>query len=421
MWRAWGIVLLALSPPYVDSHVPFRFPSGIGRELLRLRTQDLGNRTTSPDHEFAFRPPAGWSRHLGAGPTLAKYVQPGELKSPAEFLITHLHSNNPTPIESFKKQAKDNIKEKYAGSKILEEKDLSIAGKKAFRIVFQHNDAIQLKTIVHRTNLEFYLLDAIFQPDQAPKVQPLIESSIATFEIIPMAMSSEERLADGRTMAFIKAAKIDPTLLGERWFTIHLTTRKVGHMRFKMVESDGMYAFETEVRNDFGEGNTDTTIVKGSFSPDGRIQKVLTEETKVNPKQKWVFAAGATIEAGQVKATRDINGVKEDRTFAVEEGVLLGDVAECMRSVLVGAGRGTYLLKTLSPFSEEWKVEMIDVGGPETLEVDGRTRSCTLVQAYVGRRKNMTYYYAPDRSVLRVGGPKELFSIRASTKEEALK
>jgi len=43
------------------------------------------------------------------------------------------------------------------------------------------------------------------------------------------------------------------------------------------------------------------------------------------------------------------------------------------------------------------------------------------VQAYVGRRKNMTYYYAPDRSILRVGGPKDLFSIRLTTKEEAEK
>jgi hypothetical protein len=397
MWRAWGIFLLALSP------------------------QDLGNRTTSPDHEFAFRPPAGWARHLGTGPTLAKYVQPGELKSPAEYLITHLHSNNPTPIESFKKQAKDNIKEKYAGSKILEEKDLTIAGKKAFRVVFQMNDVIHFKTVIHRTNLEFYLLDAIYPQEAAAKVQPVLDASVATFEIIPLPMSSEERLADGRTLSLIKATKIDPALLGEKWYVIYLGARKVGTMRFKMTESEGLYVFETEVRNDFGEGNTDTTVVKGSFSPDGKIQKVLTEEIKVNPKQKWVFAAGASIQAGQVKMTRDINGIKEDRAFTVEEGVLLGDVAECMRSVLVGAGRGTYLLKTLSPFSEEWNVEMIDVGGPETLEVDGKMRSCTLVQAYVGRRKNMTYYYAPDRSVIRVGGPRELFSIRLSTKEEALK
>jgi hypothetical protein len=398
MWRAWGIFLLALSP------------------------QDLGSRVTAPDHEFAFRPPAGWIRHLGAGPTLAKYVQPGDLEAPAEFLITHLFTSNPTAIESFKRQAKDNIKEKYAGAKVLEEKDLTVAGKAAFRIAFQTGDKIYFKTAVHRTNIEFYLLDAVYPAAQADRIRPLIESSIATFEIIPMPMSPEERVADGRTMALIKNAKIDPALLGERWYSVLLANgRKVGWMRFKMTESEGMYAFDTEVRNDLGENNTDTTLVRGSFSPDGRVQKLETEETKVNPKQKWVFKASAVVQSGQVKATRDLNGVKEERSFQVEEGVLLSDIAECVRSVLVGAGRGSYLLKTLSPFSEEWTIEMVDVGAPETLEVDGRARECILVQAYVGRRKNMTYYYGPDRSIFRVGGPKDVFSIRLTTKEEAQK
>ena len=359
---------------------------------------------------------------MGAGPTLVKYTQPGDLKLPAEFLITHLHTSNPTPLESFKRQAKDSIKDKYPGSKILEEKDLTIAGKQAFRVAFSFNEMILFKTVLHRNNLEFFLLDAVYPPDQADKIKPVIEASIATFEIVPMPMSPEERLADGRTMAILKAAKIDPALLGERWFAVMLATgKKVGWMRFKMTESEGMYSFDTEVRNDFGEGNTDTTIVRGSFSPDGRVQKLDTEETKINPKQKWVFRASAQCQSGQVKVSRDINGTKEERSFAVEDGVLLSDIAECMRTVLVGAGKGSYLLKTLSPYSEDYSVESIDVGGPESLDFDGRTHSCILVQAYVGRRKNMTYFYAPDRSILRVGGQKDLISIKATTKEEAQK
>ena len=398
MWRAWGIFLLALSP------------------------QDLGPRTTAPDHEFAFRPPAGWIRHVGAGATLVRYSQPGELDVPAEFLITHLFTSNPTMMDSFKIQAKDNLKEKYPGSKTLEEKDLTVAGKAGFRVTFQFNDKLISKTVVHRSNLEFYLFDAVYPLKEAEKLRPLVESSLATFEIIPMPMSSDERLADSRTMALIRNSKIDPALLGERWYSVLLSSgKKVGWMQFRMTESEGMYSFATEVRNDFGDGGTDTTLVRGSFSPDGRFQKVDTEETKVNPKQKWNFHASAINRDGQVKSSREINGVKEERSFSVEEGVLLTDVAECLRTVLVGAGKGSYLLKTLSPYSEEWSVEMIDVGGAETLEIDGRPRDCILVQAYSGRRKNMTYYYGPDRSILRVGSPKDVFSIRLTTKEEAQK
>jgi hypothetical protein len=395
MWRAWGIFLLALSP------------------------QDLGPRITSPDHEFAIRPPSGWVRHVGAGHVLAKFVQPGELKSPAEFVVTHLQSLNPTPLDVFRKQTREMLKEK--GTKPLEEKDLTIGGKPAYRVMYSSGESTLLKTCVHRGNLEFYLLDAAFPPDQTEKIKPLIEASVATFEIIPMPLSAEERLLDARTMTVIKASKIEPSLLGERWFTVQLSGRKIGHMRYKLSESEGVYAFETDVRNEIGEGSTDTSTVRGSFAPDGRVQKVDIDESRINSKQKWTFRCAAALQGGRAKLTRDINGVKEERSFAVEDGVLLSDVAECMRPFLLASGKGNYLLKTLSPYAEEWKVEMVDVGGLETLELDGKPQPCILVQAYVGRRKNMTYFYSPDRSVIRVGGYREKLVIRQATKEEALK
>ena len=370
---------------------------------------------------MAIRPPAGWIRRVGTGPTLVKYTQPGEMKVPSELLITHLITTNPTPLESFKKQARENFKEKHAAAKILEEKDLTIAGKPAFRMVFVENDLVSFKTIVHRTNLEFYLMDAVYASDQAAKVRPVLEASAGTLEIVPLPMNAEEKLAEARTLALLKAAKIDPALTGERWFAIYLANKKVGRLRMKLAESEGLYSIEEDVVSDFGDGNTDSTILKGSFSPDGRSQKLETEQTKVNPKQKWVFRATVVIQNGQAKITRDLNGVKEDRAFAVEEGVLLSDLAEFVRPTLVGAGKGSYLLKTLSPYVEDWGVEAIDVGGAENLDVDGRVRPCILVQSYVGRRKSMTYYFAPDRTMLRLGGPKDLFSIRATTQDEALK
>jgi hypothetical protein len=397
MWRAWGILLLALSP------------------------QDLGPRVTAPDHEFAIRPPAGWVRHLGAGPVLAKWVEPGDLKTPGEFTVTHLQSMTPTPLENFKLQSRDILKEKLPGAKILEEKDLTIAGKPAFRMVYSNEELINFKTCVHRNNLEFYLLDATFPSDRSTKVRPVIESSIATLEILPMPLSAEEKLLDAKTTALIQAAKLDPSILGERWFTIHVGSKKVGHSRYKLAESEGAYAFETDVRLDFGGGDTDATTIRGSFSPDAKTQKVELEESKTNPKQKALYRTSASIRAGQAKITRDLNGMKEERTFTVEDGVLLIDISECMRPLLIAAGKGNYLLKGLSTYSEEWKPEMVDVGGVENLEFDGKSRECILVQAYVGRRKNMTYFYGTDRSLIRAGGHREKFAIRQTTKEEALK
>jgi len=38
----------------------------------------------------------------------------------------------------------------------------------------------------------------------------------------------------------------------------------------------------------------------------------------------------------------------------------------------------------------------------------------------VGIRRKTTYFYLPDRTLFRVGGPKDVFAVRACTKEEAL-
>jgi len=397
MWRAWGIVLLLLSP------------------------QDLGIRAVAPDHEIALRPPLGWTRHIGQGPTVVKFRQPGELPVASELLVTHLTSSNPTPLENFKKQARENIKEKYAGSQILEEKDLTIAGKHAYRVVFSHADLIFLKTVVHRSNLEYYLLDAAYPPSQAEKVRPLVEASIASLEIVPSPLTAEERVAESKALGMLKSAKIDPTLLGERWFAIHLGPRKVGHMRLKISQSEGMYSFDSDVISDFGEGNSDSTTARGLFSPDGRTQKIESEQVKVNPKQKWMFKASASIQDGKAKVTRDLNGVQEERSFPVEEGVLLNDVLECLRPVFVGGGKGVYLVKVLSPYSDESAPETLEVGGLENLEFYGKPTDCILMMSGAGIRRKTTYTYLPDRSLYRVGGPKDPFSVRASTKEEVLK
>ena len=93
----------------------------------------------------------------------------------------------------------------------------------------------------------------MYPPDRADKIRPLAEASVGTFEIVPLPMSAEEKAADARTTALLKASKIVPSLLGERWFSIHVQNRKIGWMRFQMTESEGMYSFESEVRNEQAE------------------------------------------------------------------------------------------------------------------------------------------------------------------------
>ncbi len=397
MWRAWGITLLVLS-------------------------QDLGPPASSQDHEFTIRPPQGWVRKPGVKPTVVKWVASEEGKAVAELLVTHLVSGNPTPLKNFETQARAHLAERYKGAKVAEEKAVTVGGRAAHRIVFTHEGMLYLKVAIHRTNLEYYMLDALIQESGAAKYRPLAEASMETFAIAPTPLSAEEQAARSAGLAVLKALKIDPALLGERWHAIYLGNAKTGHQRIKLGESEGMYTFEVDVASDYGQGRKDVTHVRGSFSPDGRVQKIDTEQTKANEKERWQFRASAVLQGGQVKVSRDLNGTKEERSFGVEEGVLFVDVADLLRGCLAGAGKGSLLLRTLSPYADEPNVEQIEVGSPERLEVDGKPREVILVQSRLDRLKYLTYTYAAsDRSLLRLGGPKDAFSIRAASKEEALK
>ena len=380
---------------------------------------------------MSLRPPAGWTGRGGAGPFIARFTPPGAETPAADvekkvppwgITLSHLHyRSNPTPLESFVKQAKAHIEREYKGSKILEEKALAIGGRNGYRIVLDFENTVQLKTVVPRTNLECYLLDASFPKEDEAKYRKIAEASIETFKITPLTLTGEESGADLRTTGLLKAAKVQPGLLGECWFTIHFAGRKVGHMRTRLSGAAGRYEFEIEVRSDFGEGNTDSTVSRGSFSADGRSQKVETEQTKTSEKkERWQFRASASIENGLLKASRDMNGVKEEKSVKVEEGVLLQDVADVVRRTLVAAGKGSYLLKVLSPFADEWNPETVEVNDRENLDIDGTRREAHILFCREDRRRTVTYYVAPDGGLIRVGGVKEPISIRASTKETAL-
>ena len=398
MWRAWGIVLLVLS-------------------------QDPAPAFDERDHEFRLRPPAGWLARPGMKPVVVRFLHPaGERKADAEIQVVHIITPNPTPLKSFEEQAKAHVAENFKGAVIHEEKRVTAAGRPAFRFSFTHEKTHFIKTAVHRTNLEYYLVDIVLPEGDAGKQRAAAEEAAASFQIVPSSLNGEETAAFGRTRDFLKTAKLDPSLLGERWYGLYLGPRKAGHQRMKLAESEGLLSFEMEVVLDLGDGNRDASTVRGAFSPDGRVQRVDSEQIKTNDKkERWQFRAAADLKDGKLRASRDMNGAKEEATLEVPEGVLLSDVAEFMRGRLAVAGKGNFLMKTLSPFADEPNIELVESGGMETLDVDGRKGPAAVVLCRVDRRKTVSYTYGSDGVLLRQGGGRDVFIVRALSKEEALK
>lgn len=398
MWRAWGIACLVLS-------------------------QDLGPAVTETDHEFSVRPPSGWVGKPGMRPTVLRLLHPvADNKADAEIQLTHLVTTNPTPLKSFEAQAKTHVQERFKGAVVHEEKTFTLDGRPAFRIAFTHDNALFIKTAVHRTHLEYYLLDILLPQSDVGKQRAVAEASVASFRIVPSPLSPEEAEAFAKGREALKASKIDPAQLGERWYLLQLGGRKSGHQRLKLAAAPGGFAFESDVVLDLGDGNRDASTLRGSFSPDGLSQRLESEQIKTNDKkERWEFRATAELREGKLKVSRDMNGHKEEKTLDVPEGVVLADIMEFQRGRLALQAKGALLVKTISPFSDEPNIEMIEAAGAEEMDVDGRRLKAVVALTRFDRRKTIAYTYGTDGALLRQGGPKDVFSVRASTKDEALK
>jgi hypothetical protein len=398
MWRAWGIALWALA-------------------------QDPGAVYTDADHEFSLRPPAGWIARPGFRPTVVRFLHPGADKKPdAELQVTHLITTNPTPLKSFEDQARQHILDRFKGAVVQEEKSFEVGGRPAFRARFSHENSVYIKTAVHRTNLEYYLIDIQLPKESVDAHRASAEAAVETFKIVPGSLSPEEGDALTRGLDILRSAKPAPAALGERWYGLYIGNKKSGHQRMKLTESEGLLAFEMDVVLDLGDGNKDASTSRGAFSADGRVQRLESDQTKTNEKKEsWRFRASADLRDGKLKVSRDMNGFKEEKSLDAPGGLLLADVAEFMRGRLALSGKGSALIRTISPFADEANIEMVEAGAPETMEVDGHRHEAVVALAKVDRRKILAYTYGTDHVLLRQGGGKDIFSVRALSKDEALK
>lgn len=394
MWRAWGVVLLLFSQ---ESDRPF----------------------TSEDHEFSIRPPAAWSRHPAMKPGVVKFMPPGKPAIPCAIDVIHARGS-PEPLAGIVARSREMVAKTYPGAAATEVTPLVFSGRPAAQFTFTHAGKFHIKTLIHRTNIDYYMVDAQMGAEESPKYREAAEKCIASFEIVPEPLDDAARAARVRFLGHLKSAKIAPELLGEQWHAIHLGAVRTGRQRTQVSEKGGRYLFEIDSTNEFGEGGRDSTLTRGSFSPDGSFQELEFEQTKADATRKLQFRASVRVEGGRVRAARDMNGHKEERTFEAEAGTLLHDIGDIVRRTLLAGGKGLHLMRLLSPFADEAATDLVEVNDREVMELDGRKSEVHVVFSRF-RRKNLVYYYAPDRTLLRFGGPREPFSMRRVSKEEALK
>ncbi len=403
--------------------------------LAQEDDKDLGSPFRSEEDSTVFRPPAGWSAHQGVPPEIVRFAAP-EKGPAAELIFIHYFPQNPTPLAHFRVQLEKHLKTKYPDHTPILNRQVAVAGLPAFQVALRTKtknqdppeEIVIYRTIVHRSNLEYYAFDCQCIASAYDRLAPLFDKSIATLKIEKTEPTLEERAATARAVEFLRGGALGKKELeGEGWQGIYLTKKKVGYQRQKLapvkVEGAAGYEYESDTILDFQEGGKCRTVVRGSFTADGKFQRISSEEIvapEKEPELKYRFTA--TLRGGRVTVQREMKEIREEASFDVPDGTLFTDVADVFRRAASTGPKSTYLVPILNPFRGDPGGESLEVAGKESVEVEVDVmKEVFVVLSNVDRRRSLVYWYDAKSELFSVQGARQAFVIVAMSKEEALK
>jgi hypothetical protein len=388
---------------------------------------DLAEPAKSKIHECSFRPPKGWSGQLTDTATFAIYSAPKPTK--AEISLIRVPIQNPTTLDQLQAQLDQHI-DKYTDKKILYRRQATIGGRPAYQIAVNTkldtgDRVVLLRTAIHRSHLDYYMFDCRAGEGDFQKVQGVLEKSIASFRLEPAEASTEERAAAARTIAALKDGVFRAKELpSETWQGVFVEKIKVGYqvqrLRLAKVEGAEGLEYEADTVLDLKKGGGTKFTLRGSFTLDGRYQKMSGEEILLTEDEKELkYRYTIVLKDGKVTAQRHMNGVDEETSFTVPEPTLLTDVVDVFRRAASLRGKSTYFFHTLNPFENETGCEWLETSGLQTVE---DSKEIYVTFATVDRGASFTYWF--DRTgalaVIR-GGSRRLFHVVGMTREDALK
>lgn len=407
--------------------MPFRIFAVFLLLALPAAAQDeLADPFDCRSHEYEIRPPKGWEGHALSDATIV-FSAAKPLK--AELSIIRCAVQNPTTLAQFQKQLDDHIAT-YNERKILFSRQVTIGGHSAYQIAatakLNSGEAVLIfRTVVHRSHLDYYIVDCRAAAADSEKVMPLFEKSAATFKIEPAETTAEERAALARTVAALKdGAMLAKELQRETWQGVFVDTTKVGYQvqRVAAAKVDGVsgLSFEADTVLDLKKGGGTKFSVRGFFTADGRYQKMDGEEillTEQQSEQKYRYSI--VLKDGKVTVRRHMNGTDEETSFTVPEGTLLSDVSDVFRRAVSLRAKSTYFFLTLNPFEGETGCEWIEATGEQTVD---DSRNVLVTFSTVDRGATFTYWFDPNGALAVIrGGARRVFHVVGMSKEEALK
>lgn len=401
---------------------------------------ELGPEVVSKEHEFSIRPPLGWKGVPGTGASVARFTSP-ETPPEAMLNVIHYSCKNATSLAQFRGQLEQFLRETYQDHSVLFHRQGTLGGLPSFQIAIQHRDKenkewVVYRAVLHRSNLDYYLFDGQCPAAGSDRRLALFEKSVGSFRLRPHEPSVEEKAAAARAVEALRTGAMNAkSLEGETWQAVFLEKLKVGYLRQKLsaatvegvagwsFESDTVLEYKYQEGKTWKSGGKDRTVVRGSFSADGRYQKIDSEEVVVTEKgEELKYRYSAVLRGDRLTVRRHLRGTDEESAFAVPEGTLITDVADVFRRAVALRSRQTYYVPVLNPFEGRVAWEWIEVAGKEIMSVrSNESKEVLVVLSTLERRRLLHYWYEPTGALYVLKGPKQVFVVFGMSKEEAMK
>ncbi len=395
--------------------------------ILAQSGDGLGDTKVFREYDFSVRPPAAWKAVLLLPPAFVRFEAPEGGPVGAQVVLRQYEPQFPMTLKVFFDEiVSPHFKGELADLKITTDENLTVSGHPCRLVVAQGKKkdgaahAI-VTAIAARGYKEFFFVDGACAGKDVDTLIALIRKVVGS---LTLGLPDSKEEAD--CIAKLPALGFRAEVTGDRWYRVTVKGQKFGHQHVVIREGklNGRPAYEWDVDQALKYSDGGTSIrSRGAFTPDGLSQKCDYEfvvEQKDQPKKTYLETV--EIANGEATVTRTIAGVTElKKVLRLSEKTYLTDAADVVRGLAALAGKGTWGLRVLNPFSDVAQIEEIECGPMERIKIEDESVDGAVMLVKVARRRQTAYYVDSQGALLSVGAANHAFRVYRCTKDEALK
>lgn len=383
----------------------------------------------SANHGVRLKIPAGWT--VDSTPQanlLLRINKGGAFPFPPAIIAQEMRLSEPATPGQLKEKLRTAYQSVLIEARILEEEPVKIAGQSGFSFTIQTrtpkgDPVMAVRTVIGDGPSRYVSVDADLPKAAYGRLRDEYDRLLGSLEFFPRrqppgvaeeAAQWQELLPKLAGEPLPAAAK--PGFKDEMVIEVKApdgTMRQVGAYSFAVrpetqEATDGL-SITISYKIDLGESGKQEVSTQGWLSRDFKRQRVLSEEARTgSDKRSTYFSADGSLENGQARATRRINGEKSVWSGPVDPATVLEDLVEGLQWRLATLGKRSVAVPVLSLYDPQPRPWRFEVSGEQSVQDGDRQIDVHVLglQRHDGQRF-FFWYDKQQRLVQRraTGGP----------------